>query len=271
MARAHSLGRRARAKAAARRRGERCCACVVLGVAELRRRLSARRGGAEPALRPDGAVRALHGAALRRQHHALPDRPRLAPRPAAGARPARPGAPRGRRGRALLGAADAACLRGARAPGPRRLGRWLYPTLSQSRLNLFADAAAGLRAGGHTLPYPQAAAGGRAQVARGRMREFFQCDLDIAGAYPGMAADAEVVSVRTHAPPPQAAARHSPIPPRCLWSLLSDGGSPCGVNSARMAPALSPAPFRDRSCRRPESGGRRAWQAETRGRSCWIC
>lgn len=28
------------------------------------------------------------------------------------------------------------------------------------------------------------------------MREFYQCDLDIAGAYPGMAADAEVVSVR---------------------------------------------------------------------------
>ncbi|KAK9826491.1 hypothetical protein WJX81_005625 [Elliptochloris bilobata] len=33
------------------------------------------------------------------------------------------------------------------------------------------------------------------QIARGRMREFYQCDLDIAGAYPGMAADAEIVSV----------------------------------------------------------------------------
>ena len=39
-----------------------------------------------------------------------------------------------------------------------------------------------------------------AQIARGRMREFYQCDLDIAGAYPGMAADAEVVSVRATAP-----------------------------------------------------------------------
>ena len=38
-----------------------------------------------------------------------------------------------------------------------------------------------------------------AQIARGRMREFYQCDLDIAGAYPGMAADAEVVSVRSAA------------------------------------------------------------------------
>ena len=41
-----------------------------------------------------------------------------------------------------------------------------------------------------------AMAAAAAQIARGRMREFFQCDLDIAGAYPGMAADAEVVSVR---------------------------------------------------------------------------
>ena len=40
-----------------------------------------------------------------------------------------------------------------------------------------------------------------AQIARGRMREFYQCDLDIAGAYPGMAADAEVVSVRSAACP----------------------------------------------------------------------
>ena len=34
-------------------------------------------------------------------------------------------------------------------------------------------------------------------VARGRFREFFQCDFDIAGAYPPMVADAEVLKVLT--------------------------------------------------------------------------
>ena len=35
------------------------------------------------------------------------------------------------------------------------------------------------------------------QAARGRFREFFQCDFDIAGAYPSMVPDAEVLKVRT--------------------------------------------------------------------------
>ena len=34
------------------------------------------------------------------------------------------------------------------------------------------------------------------QAARGRFREFFQCDFDIAGNYAPMAADAEVLKVR---------------------------------------------------------------------------
>ena len=33
------------------------------------------------------------------------------------------------------------------------------------------------------------------QMARGRFREFFQCDFDIAGAYPAMVPDAEVLKV----------------------------------------------------------------------------
>lgn len=33
------------------------------------------------------------------------------------------------------------------------------------------------------------------QAARGRFREFFQCDFDIAGNYAPMAADAEVLKV----------------------------------------------------------------------------
>ena len=205
---------------------------------ELRQCLGARRGGAEPALRPDGAVRALHGAALRRQHHALSDRPCLAPRPAAGARPARPGRPGPARARA-----GGSRRRGA--PARRACVAWVPGPYSEPR--------PGPRTGGvHRRPYPTLTLGcgrGIAQVARGRMREFFQCDLDIAGAYPGMAADAEVVSVRARAPPPQAAALHSSIPPHCLWSLFSDGGSPCGMDSARVAAAHGPASSRDRSRR----------------------
>ena len=34
-------------------------------------------------------------------------------------------------------------------------------------------------------------------MARGRFREFFQCDFDVAGAYPHMVADAEVIKVLT--------------------------------------------------------------------------
>lgn len=33
------------------------------------------------------------------------------------------------------------------------------------------------------------------QMTRGRFREFFQCDFDIAGAYPNMVPDAEVIKV----------------------------------------------------------------------------
>ena len=32
---------------------------------------------------------------------------------------------------------------------------------------------------------------------RGRFREFYQCDVDIAGSYPAMVPDAEVIKVRT--------------------------------------------------------------------------
>ena len=34
------------------------------------------------------------------------------------------------------------------------------------------------------------------QMNRGRFREFYQCDFDIAGAYPTMVPDAEVIKVR---------------------------------------------------------------------------
>jgi hypothetical protein len=34
------------------------------------------------------------------------------------------------------------------------------------------------------------------QMNRGRFREFYQCDFDIAGAFPAMVADAEVLRVR---------------------------------------------------------------------------
>lgn len=33
------------------------------------------------------------------------------------------------------------------------------------------------------------------QMNRGRFREFYQCDLDIAGAYPLMVPDAEILKV----------------------------------------------------------------------------
>ncbi len=77
------------------------------------------------------------------------------------------------------------------------------------------------------------------------MREFFQCDLDIAGAYPGMAADAEVVSVRGPTPPHHDAALHSSG--RCAALLpppvesLKRGVSSCETTSARTAAALGPA------------------------------
>ena len=35
------------------------------------------------------------------------------------------------------------------------------------------------------------------QMNRGRFREFYQCDFDIAGAYPTMVADAEVIKARS--------------------------------------------------------------------------
>lgn len=35
------------------------------------------------------------------------------------------------------------------------------------------------------------------QMNRGRFREFMQCDFDIAGSYPPMIPDAEVLKVRT--------------------------------------------------------------------------
>ena len=34
------------------------------------------------------------------------------------------------------------------------------------------------------------------QMNRGRFREFYQCDFDIAGAYPTMVPDAEVIKAR---------------------------------------------------------------------------
>lgn len=40
------------------------------------------------------------------------------------------------------------------------------------------------------------------QMSRGRFREFFQCDFDIAGSYPAMVPDAEVLKVRTRWPHP---------------------------------------------------------------------
>ena len=37
------------------------------------------------------------------------------------------------------------------------------------------------------------------QMNRGRFREFYQCDFDIAGVYPTMVADAEVIKARAWA------------------------------------------------------------------------
>ena len=34
------------------------------------------------------------------------------------------------------------------------------------------------------------------QMNRGRFREFYQCDFDIAGVYPAMVADAEIIKAR---------------------------------------------------------------------------
>ena len=34
------------------------------------------------------------------------------------------------------------------------------------------------------------------QMNRGRFREFYQCDVDIAGSYPAMVPDAEIIKVR---------------------------------------------------------------------------
>ena len=45
------------------------------------------------------------------------------------------------------------------------------------------------------LPTPQVYRRDQPQMARGRFREFFQCDFDIAGVHPAMAPDAEVLKV----------------------------------------------------------------------------
>lgn len=56
------------------------------------------------------------------------------------------------------------------------------------------------------------------QAARGRFREFFQCDFDIAGNYAPMAADAEVLKVRRWL-------RHAQF---CeFWKPLLDCPMPC--------------------------------------------
>ena len=44
------------------------------------------------------------------------------------------------------------------------------------------------------------------QMNRGRFREFYQCDFDIAGSYPAMVPDAEVLRVRAATPSPSPSA-----------------------------------------------------------------
>ena len=47
----------------------------------------------------------------------------------------------------------------------------------------------------HCTPRRQVYRRDQPQMARGRFREFFQCDFDVAGVYPTMVADAEVIKV----------------------------------------------------------------------------
>ena len=49
------------------------------------------------------------------------------------------------------------------------------------------------------------------QMSRGRFREFYQCDFDIAGSYPPMMADSEVLKVPL--PPLRGAAFAAPVHP----------------------------------------------------------
>lgn len=39
------------------------------------------------------------------------------------------------------------------------------------------------------------------QMTKGRFREFYQCDVDIAGSYPSMVPDSEILKVCTLLPP----------------------------------------------------------------------
>ena len=55
------------------------------------------------------------------------------------------------------------------------------------------------------------------QAARGRFREFFQCDFDIAGNYAPMAADAEVLKVsKSHAECSAVQCEGGPLSSQCL-------------------------------------------------------
>ena len=72
------------------------------------------------------------------------------------------------------------------------------------------------------------------QAARGRFREFFQCDFDIAGPHPPMVADAEVLKVRAcpgiHAMVPVCPEQGRPAcwvgnPDRALGTLTCRQGS----------------------------------------------
>ena len=58
------------------------------------------------------------------------------------------------------------------------------------------------------------------QMARGRFREFFQCDFDIAGSYPTMVPDAEVLKVGA-----------APVPASCLPRVFLPLLVPCCLPS----------------------------------------
>lgn len=82
------------------------------------------------------------------------------------------------------------------------------------------------------------------QMTRGRFREFFQCDFDIAGSYPAMVPDAEVLKVGRALP-----WVHSPAAPPFSWAgcVLSRLHCASGVvgraaaRSSRFCCQLTPA------------------------------
>lgn len=80
------------------------------------------------------------------------------------------------------------------------------------------------------------------QMNRGRFREFYQCDFDIAGAYPSMVPDAEVLRVWP-------LARVVPIPPTspCFFIIALPLAAPLAAAALTSAP-IRPPPWSFHIC-----------------------